>query len=725
MKKIKCSILLLLSCIMIAIIPLNTKAAAPGGGSTGYQPLVLEHRDPTAQEQQQLITKTYRNRSGTAGKWDMYSSTYFYDHLNSKQKTLYNDIYNVCMDYLVNSTDSPSNGYTAYVGAPDGITFNETYTTLMLLMTNCPQFYFISSTAYYSGTRENINAVCLGMYSDFVSGARRRQSTLEVERKLDTWIAQVNTKMTALAKETEAHKIICENTEYDYSMSSSYHQSCAGVFLEGKAVCAGYAEAFQMLCQGVGIETITVTSADHEWNLVKLYGNWYHVDTTWDDTDSGYRTTYLNVSDQTIGGGSHIPESLWSPLNVPKCYYDTVIRTVYRGVDYAAVFDEEYYLSKYPDIARAYAGNVDQVLAHFVNYGMSEGRQGCQNFDVFSYKRQYADLRAAYGNNLKSYYLHYVNFGKKEGRKGTGCTTLQGAITRLNGVDYSAVYDFNYYISIYPDIRSIYGDDDIGALQHFVNFGMKEGRQGKASFNVTSYAYQYSDLRNAYGNNLPSYYRHYINYGQTEQRAGTGCTTMQGTQTVYNGVDYSAVYNYSYYVGKYPDIKRAFGNNDYKVLQHFVNYGMKEGRQGAANFEVRSYYNRYADLRRSYGTNWQYYYIHYMRYGSREGRSAVDCTSLQNPTTVYHGVNYGAVYNYNFYIGRNPDVAKAYGGDEDRTLWHFVNYGMREGRQGSADFNVHNYANRYGDLKSAYGSNWKSYYLHYMNYGSREGRNGK
>ena len=262
-------------------------------------------------------------------------------------------------------------------------------------------------------------------------------------------------------------------------------------------------------------------------------------------------------------------------------------------------------------------------------------------------------------------------------------------------------------------------------LQHFVIFGMKEGRQGKASFNVTSYAYQYSDLRNAYENNLPSYYRHYMNYGQSEQRAGTGCSTMQGTQNIYNGVDYSVVYNYNYYVGKYPDIKRAFGNSDYKALQHFVNYGMKEGRQGAANFDVRSYYNRYADLRRTYGTNWQYYYIHYLRYGRREGRSAVDCASLQNPTTVYQGVNYGAIYNYSFYIGRNPDIANAFGGDEDRTLWHFVNYGMREGRQGSADFNVHNYAKRYGDLRNAYGSNWKAYYLHYMNYGSREGRNGK
>ena len=47
---------------------------------------------------------------------------------------------------------------------------------------------------------------------------------------------------------------------------------------------------------------------------------------------------------------------------------------------------------------------------------------------------------------MKSYYMHYIASGKKEGRAGTGCKTLQGAVTVYNGVDYSAVFDYNYYI---------------------------------------------------------------------------------------------------------------------------------------------------------------------------------------------------------------------------------------------------------------------------------------
>ena len=75
-------------------------------------------------------------------------------------------------------------------------------------------------------------------------------------------------------------------------------------------------------------------------------------------------------------------------------------------------------INKYSDIKKAYGDNDAAVLAHFVNYGMKDGRQAHTNFNVYNYKNRYADLQRAYGNNLKSYYLHYINYGQKEGRTG-------------------------------------------------------------------------------------------------------------------------------------------------------------------------------------------------------------------------------------------------------------------------------------------------------------------
>lgn len=93
-------------------------------------------------------------------------------------------------------------------------------------------------------------------------------------------------------------------------------------------------------------------------------------------------------------------------------------------------------------------------------------------------------------------------------------------------------------------------------------------------------------------------------------------------------IPYRAIYNYEFYRSKYPDVAAAFGNNRAATLNHFLNTGRRERRQGCAGFDVRSYYNQYEDLRRSYGVNWPSYYEHYRLHGQREGRAGTGCTSL-------------------------------------------------------------------------------------------------
>ena len=84
------------------------------------------------------------------------------------------------------------------------------------------------------------------------------------------------------------------------------------------------------------------------------------------------------------------------------------------------VFDPEYYLENNPDVAAVYgAKNYDGAAQHFMDYGMSEGRQGRSYFNVYAYQYRYSDLRADYGNDLKAYYLHFINGGRDEKRSGT------------------------------------------------------------------------------------------------------------------------------------------------------------------------------------------------------------------------------------------------------------------------------------------------------------------
>lgn len=392
-------------------------------------------------------------------------------------------------------------------------------------------------------------------------------------------------------------------------------------------------------------------------------------------------------------------------------------------VDYSAVFDAAYYANRYPDLKAAFGNDESALLQHFIQYGMAEGRQGSSQFDVYSYKNLYPDLRAAFGNNLKSYYMHYISSGKAEGRKATGVNTLQNPITTYNGIDYSAVYDYNYYLKKYSDLAKIYTNDDIGLLAHFVNCGMGEGRQAKDSFDVSSYRNQYQDLRIAFGNNLKSYYMHYISNGKAEGRKATGVSKLQNPVTVYQGVDYSAVYNYSYYLKKYKDLAKIYTNDDVGLLAHFVVSGMTEGRQGKDSFDVISYRNQYQDLRLAFGKDLRNYYVHYMNCGKKEGRIATGVKTLQNPVTTYNGTDYSAVYDYSYYNSKYSDLKSAFKGDDIDLLAHFVNNGMSEGRQASKKFNVQVYKNNYTDLQQAFGNDLKLYYMHYIQNGKAEGRN--
>ncbi len=327
---------------------------------------------------------------------------------------------------------------------------------------------------------------------------------------------------------------------------------------------------------------------------------------------------------------------------------------MYNGVNYAPVFDAEYYLSKYSDLKAAFGNDKTAALKHFVTYGIKEGRQACAEFDIDIYKNNYADLKAAFGNNNNAYVKHYLEYGQKEGRnaqkliqsstdnksddKNTGDNSSNNHVASAQEKKYSGVYDYTYYRNAYADLRAVFGDDADKYFQHFIQYGMAEGRQASKSFDVKIYKSNYADLRKAFGDNNVLYYKHYLEYGKAEGRtaasSNTGNTssssagntdknsTASSAPTVYNGVEYALVYDYEYYKKNYADLRTAFGDDPKKYLQHFVENGMREGRQASASFNVAVYKKRYADLRAAFGSNNAAYYLHYMKTGKAEGRTA-------------------------------------------------------------------------------------------------------
>lgn len=178
-----------------------------------------------------------------------------------------------------------------------------------------------------------------------------------------------------------------------------------------------------------------------------------------------------------------------------------------------------------------------------------------------------------------------------------------------DGVDYSDVYDLKFYKAHYPDLEKAYGKNDARYIEHFVKYGMSEGRQAKEEFNVWVYQYLYPDLQNTYGEDIPRYYKHYIMFGKKENRIAT--------------ISYfDHVYNAVYYNTKYPDLD-VFGGDPNLLIKHFLHFGMGEARRASEEFNVKVYKENYKDLREAFGDNYPPYYLHYIRFGYNEHREAV------------------------------------------------------------------------------------------------------
>lgn len=88
------------------------------------------------------------------------------------------------------------------------------------------------------------------------------------------------------------HNYLIDTIEYDSTISEDNIYNIYGALVSKKSVCEGYAKAFQYLMNEIDIDNAIVIGTatnnknqteNHAWNYVKIDGEWYAVDVTWDD----------------------------------------------------------------------------------------------------------------------------------------------------------------------------------------------------------------------------------------------------------------------------------------------------------------------------------------------------------------------------------------------------------------------------------------------------------
>ncbi len=79
--------------------------------------------------------------------------------------------------------------------------------------------------------------------------------------------------------------------------------------------------------------------------------------------------------------------------------------------------------------------------------------------------------------------------------------------------------------------------------------------------------------------------------------------------------DTDLIFDYDYYVDRYPEVTEEAGSDYSDVLHYFLTRGVTNGQRGSQNFSVLNYQQNYSDLYDQYADEYPYYYLHYLKHG--------------------------------------------------------------------------------------------------------------
>lgn len=179
-----------------------------------------------------------------------------------------------------------------------------------------PEVFWITN-CYTYGTGGD--QAVIQLYS-YLSGEQCKASIDELNSAIENIVTSIPSGLNEYHLEKYIHNTVLDNCVYASGVNSAEDGweefTVYGALVKGSAVCEGYAHAMCLLLNKVGIECYYINgygeSEPHMWNSVKVDGNWYHLDATWNDNENTY-FNYFNLTDDQIKQ-DHIISPMFSEL---------------------------------------------------------------------------------------------------------------------------------------------------------------------------------------------------------------------------------------------------------------------------------------------------------------------------------------------------------------------------------------------------------------------------
>ena len=321
-------------------------------------------------------------------------------------------------------------------------------------------------------------------------------------------LSEIDYSMNDVQKALTVHDALCDIATYpdlgtfdestgSYSADKLIYHNAYGIFYDGNAVCQGYALAYIYLMNQLGIpcEYVASDTINHGWNKIKIDGNWYNVDVTWDDLDYGVRKTirgsvkhnFFMKSDSFFvgeGGHFHYDGETHSQCDATDTSYDSyfwngILSRIYAvGGDYYYVKNTSGYNGRL--VKRTVAGAESYVGPSFIHvtgtttskFYDKDGNEYNESMSNFYAKPVYLDNRfyitTYYGvisvnlegkdYDIDSFSTYFRGFSQQDGQlvyQVAGDSTYtevtmeklvyyNNSLTQKKGVNYNNYPDINY-----------------------------------------------------------------------------------------------------------------------------------------------------------------------------------------------------------------------------------------------------------------------------------------